>query len=213
MWRVAISTVSLSVFLLPATAAFGQYKLEAAGAPPPELSPAVREALQKDGAKIVAPNGSVFCEAWFRTAAPKGAKSTEQGVSLAGIPHGALLGVIRFPARGQDRRGQPIKPGVYTLRYSLFPTDGNHQGVAAQRDFLLLVPAAADTDLNSTPAYKEVVQMSSKASGTAHPAILSLWNNEAGAPPGLVQEGEDWVLYTKIGDISVGVLLAGVFQG
>jgi hypothetical protein len=200
--------------LLIAAAAFGQYKMEPAGTPPSELAPAVREALRKDGVKIIAGNGSVFCEVWFRTVAPQSPPSTEQGVSLKEIPHGALLGAIRFPERSQDRRGQPIQPGVYTLRFSLFPQDGNHQGVAPQRDFLLLVPASGDMDLNSTPTYKEVVAMSSKASGTAHPAVLSLWKDEAGTPPGLVLEGEsDWVLYTKIGDIPVGVVLVGTFQG
>jgi len=211
MARTAISLGVLSLFL-PAVA-FSQYKLEAAGAPPPEVAPAIRDALQSDGARVLAPGDSVFCEIWFRTAAPKGARSTEQGVSLPDLPHGALLGVIRLPAQGQDRRGQPIKPGVYTLRYSLFPPDGNHQGVAAQRDFLLMVPAAADADLNSTPSYNEVVKMSAKASGTSHPAVLSFWKDEASSVPGLVQEGEDWVLYTKIGDVPVGVLLVGIFQG
>jgi hypothetical protein len=211
MKRVATPTV---LILLAASAALAQYKLASAGAPPSELSPAIQEALQKDGAKVLSPAGSVHCEVWFRTAAPTGTKSTEQGVSLAEIPHGALLGAIRFAAQGQDRRGQPIKPGVYTLRYSLFPPDGNHQGVAAQRDFLLMAPAAADTDLNATPSYKEVVAMSAKAAGTSHPAVLSLWKDEAGTAPGLMLEGEaDWVLYTKIGEIPVGVILAGVFQG
>jgi hypothetical protein len=211
MRRAATPTVLL---FLAATAASAQYKLESAGAPPSELAPAIAEALEKDGAKILAPSGAVYCEVWFRTMAPKGEESSEQGVSLPEIPHGALLGAIRFPAQGQDRRGQPIKPGVYTLRYSLFPPDGNHQGVAAQRDFLLMAPAAADTDVNATPSYKDVVAMSAKAAGTAHPAVLSMWKDEAGTAPGLVQEGEsDWVLYTKIGDIPVGIVLVGIFQG
>jgi hypothetical protein len=68
--------------------------------------------------------------------------------------------------------------------------------------------------LNATPSYKEVVAMSAKAAGTSHPAVLSLWKDEAGTAPGLMLEGEaDWVLYTKIGEIPVGVILAGVFQG
>jgi hypothetical protein len=130
------------------------------------------------------------------------------------IPHGALLGAIRFPGRGSDRRGQAIKAGVYTLRFSAFPPDGNHQGVAMQRDFLLLVPAAGDKDLNSTPSYKEVVEMSNKASGSTHPAVLGLWKDEAGNEPGLAQEGDfDWILYTKIGDIPIGIIVVGMFMG
>jgi hypothetical protein len=200
--------------LLATTALFGQYKLESTGAPPDELAPAVKEALQASGAKIVGADGSALCEIWFRKSLPSGPASTEQGVSLTTVPHGAMLGVIRFPKRGQDRRGLTIPEGVYTLRYSLFPPDGNHQGVAAQRDFLLLVPAAGDTDVNSTPSFKEVVAMSAKTTGGSHPASLSLWKDEAGHEPGLVQEGEsDWVLHAKIGDTAIGLIVVGVFQG
>jgi hypothetical protein len=199
--------------LLLAATAFGQYKLESAGAAPAELAPAIREALQKDGAEILAPDGSVFCEVWFRTAAPKGPASSESGVTLKTVPHGALLGALRFPNDGQDRRGFAIKAGVYTLRYSLYPPDGNHQGVATQRDFLLMVPAADDKDVNATPSYDEVVAMSSKSTGTPHPGVLGLWKDESGHEPGLAEEGEEWVLYTKIGDIPVGIILVGLFTG
>jgi len=199
--------------LLLAATAFGQYKLEKAGPPPEELAPAIREALQTEGVKIVAPDGTVFCELWFRSTAPTGGKSTELGVTLSSIPHGAMLGALRFPNGGADRRGLAIKPGVYTLRYSLYPPDGNHQGVATQRDFLLLVPAADDKDVNATPSYNEVVKMSAKSTGTPHPATLSFWKDEAGHEPGLLEEGEDWVLYTKIGDIPVGIIVVGTFLG
>lgn len=200
--------------LLAVTALFGQYKLESGGAPPDELAPAIKEALQPTGAKIVGANGSVLCEIWFRKTLPSGPASTEQGVSLNTVPHGALLGAIRYPQRGQDRRGLAIPEGVYTLRYSLFPPDGNHQGVAPQRDFLLLVAAAGDTDVNSTPSFKEVVALSAKSIKGTHPASLSLWKDEAGQEQGLAQEGEsDWVLHTKIGDTPIGLIVVGIFQG
>src|SRR5258708_6341448 len=131
---------SLLVLIMAAGTAFSQYKMEAAGPPPSELPAPVSAALQKDGSKIVAGNGTAFGEIWFRSAAPAGPKSTEEGVTLPAIPQGALLGVLRFPGRGSDRRGQPIKPGVYTLRYSLQPVNGDHQGVAPQRDFLVMIP-------------------------------------------------------------------------
>ena len=200
--------------LLAAVSAFGQYKLDAAGPAPPELAPAIRAALQSDGVKIVAANGSVVCEVWLRTAAPSGPATTELGVTLKTIPHGALLGAIRFPSQGKDRRGLSIKPGVYTLRLSFFPADGNHQGVAPQRDFLLMSLAAEDTDLNAAPNFAVLTKMSAKASGTNHPASLSVWRAEASQAAGFVKEGDsDWVLYTKIGDIPIGVILIGTAQG
>jgi len=200
--------------LLAAVSAFSQYKLDTAGPPPSDLAPAIRAALQSDGAKIVAANGSVVCEVWLRTSAPSGPATTELGVTLKTIPHGALLGAIRFPGQVTDRRGLSIKPGVYTLRLSFFPADGNHQGVAPQRDFLLMSLAADDTDLNAAPNFAALTKMSARASGTNHPATLSVWKAEASQAAGFVKEGDsDWVLYAKIGDIPIGLILIGTAQG
>ncbi len=200
--------------LLAAASAFSQYKLDTAGPAPSELAPAIRAALQNDGVKIVAANGSVVCEVWLRTAAPSGPPATELGVTLKTIPHGALLGAIRFPGPGTDRRGLSIKPGVYTLRLSFFPADGNHQGIAPQRDFLLLSLAAEDTDLNAAPSFADLAKMSAKASGTNHPASLSVWRAEASQAAGFVKDGDtDWVLYAKIGDVPIGLILIGTAQG
>jgi len=193
--------------------AWAQYKYEAAGAPPEELAPAIREALQKTGHRIIAPNGSVFAELWFRAQAPSGPATTEEGVSLTTIPHGSLVGVIRFPGRGADRRGQTIKAGVYTLRLAYYPVDGAHQGIAPQRDFLKIIPAAEDKDLNATPSYDELVAMSTKASGTSHPAILGVWKLDKPEPAGLRQHEGDWILHATIGDIPIAVIVVGVFQG
>ena len=195
--------------LLVASAALAQYKSEPAGSPPAELAPAISQALQQQGTKIVASNGAVFCEVWFRMALPSGPKPTDQTVTLS-VPQGALVGVIRFPGQGADRRGQTIKPGVYTLRYSLIPVNGDHQGAAPQRDFVLLTPAAEDKDPSATPDFNALVTMSRKASGTPHPAALSLWAAAASDPLGFAKQGEnDWVLTLKIGDISVSIILAG----
>jgi hypothetical protein len=191
--------------------AFGQYKLESAGAPPSEVSPAIRDALQKDGAKITGPNGA-FCEVWLRTSVPSAA-NPEQNASFTNIAPGTLMGVIRFPGKGADRRGQTIQPGVYTLRLSFYPVDGAHQGVAPTRDFLLMVPAAGDTDLKSTPGYDQLVNMSRKASGTQHPAVLNTWKADASGPAALKQEGEDWVLYGSIGDNPIAIIVVGAYQG
>jgi len=199
----------LALFLSLASAALAQYKSEPAGAPPSELAPGISQALQPQGTKILAGNGGVFCEVWFRTALPSGPKPTDQTITLS-IPQGALVGVIRFPGQGADRRGQTIKPGVYTLRYSLIPVNGDHQGAAPQRDFVLLTPAADDKDPSATPDFDALVAMSRKASGTPHPASLSLWAAAASDPLGFAKQGEnDWVLTLKIGDVPVSIILVG----
>jgi hypothetical protein len=196
---------------LAAAAAFGQYKLESAGAPPSELAPAIRDALQKDGARIAGPSG-VFCEVWLQTKAPSGSNS-EQNVSFTQMPQGALLGAIRFPGKGADRRGQQLKPGVYTMRLSFYPVDGSHQGIAPTRDFALLTPADIDKDPSATPGFKELVEMSKKASGTPHPAVLTVWKPDSPEPAALKQEGDDWVLYTSIGDRPIAVIVVGTYAG
>lgn len=187
------------------------HSAEPAGAPPAELDPAIAGILQKEGIRIKDGNKNVM-ELWFRSTAPSGGTHTaEDNVTLLKVPHGALMGVVRFTERGADRRNQTIKPGVYTLRLSFFPQNGDHQGVAPQRDFLLLSPAAMDKDPNATPAFEPLVDMSRKASGTPHPAVLSVWKVEGEFKPGAVeQEGEhDWVLQTKVGEVPMAVIVAG----
>ena len=142
--------------------------MEPAGAAPPDLAPAFASLMSKQGYKVSGPSGP-YCEIWFRSSLPAGTKSSEDSVAFPTIPHGALMGAIRFPGQAADRRGQQIKAGTYTLRYSRYPVNGDHLGVAPQRDFLVLVPAGEDKDPNATPGFDELMAMSKKASGTPHP--------------------------------------------
>ncbi len=194
--------------ILTAVAALAQYKAEPAGAPPTGVPPAIASTLQKEGTKVTGPSGTV-CEIWLVSTAPKGAPSGEQNVTIPDIPHGALLGVIRFTSNGKDRRGQLIKPGVYTLRYSMFPINGDHQGVAPQRDFLVLQAAAGDTDPKALPDFKTLTTSSEAALGTKHPGVMSIWKADD-MNQTLTQQGEsDWVLQRKIGDLNLSIVVVG----
>jgi hypothetical protein len=199
--------------LLAAVAASAQYKAEPAGAPPSEVAPAILATLNKTGIKIVGANGNTFVEIWLRSAAPTGPNSTDQGVTLPSIPIGSVLGVLRFPGKGADRRGQPIVAGVYTLRYGNHPINGDHQGVSPQRDFLLLAPVSADTSIAAIPEFEALTGLSKKASGSTHPAVLSFWKGD-GSSTGLEKQGDtDWVLHAKIGDLPVDIILVGKAEG
>jgi len=199
----------LALALLSATLAFAQYKMEPGGAPPADLAPAFSSLLQQQGVKIIGPGDSVYCEVWFRTNVPSGPKSNDEAVTLS-IPQGALLAVIRFDGPAADRRGQPLKPGIYTMRYSQYPVNGDHQGVAPQRDFALLVRAAADTDPSAAPGFDALVALSAKASGTPHPAVLSIWNSASDKFPNFSKQNDhDWVLDVKAGDLPISIILAG----
>jgi len=199
--------------LLSASVAFAQYKMEPTGAPPADLPAAFASALQPQGVKILGPGDSVYCEIWFRAKLPTGPKSTDDAVTLS-IPQGALLGVIRFPGPAQDRRGQSLKAGTYTLRYSQYPVNGDHQGVAPQRDFALLVRAGDDTDPSAAPGSDALAALSAKASGTPHPAVLSIWSSASDKFPNLSKQNDhDWVLDVKAGDVPLSIILAGKVEG
>ena len=188
------------------------YKLEPLATAAPGLPSAYAAAIQAQGVRINGASGA-WCEVWLAKSLPVGAKPDDAAISF-GIAQGTLLGVIRFPGKGADRRGQVIPAGVYTLRYSMFPVDGAHSGVAPQRDFALLTPLAADPDPAAKPAFDDLVKISGKASGTPHPAVLSLETPPAGAAaPSLVKEGEhDWTLTVKAGDITFSMIVAGKFE-
>jgi hypothetical protein len=190
----------------------GDYKAQPGGALP-EAAAAVKAGLEATGTKIVDGSGKLYAEIWLRTSQPADAKSGEQNITLPEMPHGALLGVISFPAPASDRRGQVIKAGLYTLRYSQFPITGDHQGVAPQRDFLVLSLVSEDKDPDSTPKFDTLMALARKGSGTTHPLILSMWKSDA-ATPSLTKEGEhDWVLVRKIGSIPVAIIVAGRAEG
>jgi len=189
-----------------------QYKSAPAGAPPSDLAPAVASALDTNGFKITKADGSAVMEIWFRKAAPSGPKSSGDAIALPGIPVGSFLGVVKLESKGEDRRGQSLAAGTYTLRYVLMPSNGDHLGAAPQRDFAALVPAADDKDPTTTPDLEATVKMSTKASGTAHPAVLSM--NSGTGTAGFTKEADhDWTLNSKIGDLPVAIILLGRAEG
>jgi len=202
----------LLLFPLLATAWAQDYKVEAVSTLPAGLAAPYASALQAQGYRISGPTGP-WCEVWFRNSIPAGAKPTDDAIMFP-IPQGALVGVLRFPAEGADRRGQTIKAGVYSMRYSDFPVDGAHQGVAPQRDFLLLTPIANDADPSAAPGFDQLVQASTKASGTPHPAVFSIKLPGQVKFPSLTAEGDtpDQVLNVKIGDLQLALIVVGKAQ-
>jgi hypothetical protein len=186
----------------------GDYKTASAGAPPAEAS-AVAAALASEGIQVLKDDGSVLCELWLAKQEPAGG-SPEQNATWSSVPQGALLGLARFPARHADRRGQTIQPGLYTLRYGLFPMNGDHQGIEPQRDFLILSPLAADTDPAAKPGFDQLMNLSRKASRTPHPLVLSFWKEDAPLPDGIeLVNDHDQVLHAKIGATQLSIILVG----
>jgi hypothetical protein len=95
------------------------------------------------------------------------------GTGWANVESGTLVGAMRVSGDFKEIRGKAVKPGVYTLRYGLQPQNGDHLGISTFRDFVLLSPAALDTDPKAL-GFDGVVALSKEVIGTAHPASLSL---------------------------------------
>jgi hypothetical protein len=210
-WIYHAMMIRLAFLSFFALLGFAQdYKLES-GSAAPAVPAAYASLIDSQRYRVVSSSGP-WCEVWFRKSIPAAPKSSDEAIVLP-IAQGTLLGVISFPSQSADRRGQVIKPGVYTMRYSLFPVDGAHQGVAPQRDFALLTPIASDADPAATPDFATLVDMSRK-SGTAHPAVFSLETPAGTKLPAVAKEGEkDWTLSVKVGNLALSIILVGQAGG
>jgi len=204
--RLLLLLSSASLFTVPVLAQ--TYKLEPISSGAPGLPPAYAALIDNQGYRVVGPSGP-WCEIWFRKSIATGAKSSEAAIVLP-IEQGTLIGILRFPGEGYDRRGQTVKAGVYTLRYSNYPVDGAHQGVAPQRDFALLTPLSADADPNAKPSFDALVGASIKGVGNPHPTVLSLETPTAASLPSVNKEGDnDWSLSVKVGDLPIAIIVVG----
>ena len=180
-------------------------KVESIGALTAPASDSVKAALEPEGYKAILSDGTVACEIWFRKGMP-------------GLVEASLVGVISLPEEGSDFRGQTVKPGAYTLRYARLPSDGNHMGAAPTSDFLLMIPLAEDRNATAIPGRKELMTMSTKASGTNHPAVLNLTrvgDREEFPAVAANHEGHE-VFYAKVttptGELAIGLVVKGVAE-
>lgn len=178
-------------------AAAADHKLEPVKGLPDALAPDVAKLISPQGHQIAGPKGAIV-EVWFvdNVAVKDGFKPSLS--QMYPFQAGQLVGAIRV-AKGADFtdfRNQQIKPGVYTLRFGLQPSDGNHVGTSETADFLLALPAAADTKTDNISNFNALAKSSAKASGATHPAIFSLVDPKKAADTAkLEKQGDDhWVL-------------------
>lgn len=215
--RTCLGALSLLVLGSAALAAAQGYAVErVAVAVPAELSAAVRETLAGEALRVAGPNGTM-CEIWLRKVVPVQAHPVQElGINYGQLAEGTLVGAVRFAAEVKDYRRQRVKPGTYTLRYALIPVDGNHQGVAPNRDFLLISPAATDADA-ALISRDALLNLSRKASGTSHPSAWSLPAVEEQPPtlPAMVhrEDGGLWVLQFRAQTQAGAVVMALVVVG
>jgi len=153
---------------------------------PAEVAEAIRKELAPAGTRVLR-GGKPFVDFWFRSALPTGDAKGGLGILYGSLKASGLVGVARFHGGASDFKAQKFPAGVYTMRYGLQPEDGDHQGTAESRDFLLLCPAAADPSPEPMEA-KDLHKLSAKVNGKKHPAVLYLVGGQGGTLPRVVKD-------------------------
>lgn len=155
-------------------------------------SDALRQSVTNKGYRVALEDGWT-AEFWFAREL-KIDKRDVPGALYPELSNGEFVGVVRFPQGMSDFRGQTIPAGFYTLRYQLLPQDGNHMGVAPNPDFLLASPVADDARPEQGYAYRKLIALSAKSTGTGHPAVIALEN--AGKSGTVVKEENGNVVFS-----------------
>jgi len=184
-----ISTVICTIALLAASlsAVDRTGPLAAAG-----VSDDVKKAVEDKGYHV-ALDGGWSADFWFVRALATSSASAA-GALYPDLANGQFVGVVTFSKGASDFRGQAIPSGTYSLRYQYIPQDANHMGVSPNPDFLLAIPIAADTTPAEALSIKRLVALSTKSTGTAHPAVFAL--APAGNPASVSKDDQGFVVFT-----------------
>jgi len=186
-----ISTVICTIALLAASlsAVDRTGPLAAAG-----VSDDVKKAVEDTGYHV-ALDGAWSADFWFVRALAT-SSANDAGALYPGLANGQFVGVVTFSKGASDFRGQTIPSGTYSLRYQYIPQDANHMGVSPNPDFLLAIPIASDTTPAEDLSLKRLVALSTKSTGTAHPAVFAL--APAGTPASVSKDDQGMVVFTAV---------------
>jgi hypothetical protein len=141
-------------------------------APPPSgVAAPIAAKLAKSGVRVAVAKGSATLDFWWVESLPL--KQGPGAPSWDDVEEGTVVGVVTLSTEFRDIRGKMLKPGTYTLRYGLQPENGDHLGVSPNRNFLLLSPAAGDS--NPAPAgHDGSIELSKTSIGGSHPGVWSI---------------------------------------
>ena len=191
-------------------AAADQPTLAPGGAPGDEIPEEIRRALHAEGRLVTLESGTTL-EFWFRSEQPGGG-GANPGATFPDLKVGALVGAVRISGPWSDYKGNPIEPGVFTMRYGNRPEDGNHMGVSVHLDFVLLVPVTEDMAVEVDWGQDDLNIMSFAATGIGHPAVMSLAPNWDGiSEPAIFQDDAGgWALgWPWAGGLTLGFVVEG----
>jgi hypothetical protein len=188
---------------------FGVEKTESS--PPEDVSQAIRDVVGSGGLKVSAGEKGL-AEFWLREEIPtKDSPSGDLGVSFGNLEQSVLMGVVRLAEPWRDYKNLQVAAGVYTLRYAVEPQDGNHMGVSIYRDFMLLIPAAQDKEVDVSWTADELYLQSNNSTGQPHPGVLALFPvyDEISEPRIVMNDMDQPTLAVKLGSLTLGLVIQG----
>jgi len=204
-----LSAFGLFFALVSGPLAAADFSFEAGGGLPEGAPAELAELMHDEAVTVKSPSGEAVAHYWGRKAEFEAEAAGGFGIRYDFIPEGAVIALVEFPDEGSDFREQDIPSGLYTLRYSLHPEDGNHMGVAPSRDFAVLTPAAQDDASPESLGFDGLVALTKKV-GNPHPTVARLvlpWGEET---PYLWEDDyEHWILDLSVAGDVVGIVVHG----
>lgn len=220
-----LSLLCLLSFFSASAARGEEYKLATSDSGPEGLAAAIAAEVSPQGMSLIGPQRP-FASVWLVKQATVPADFQATAAVRYPFVSGQLIGVLSVPKRSDfvEFRGNKLEAGTYTLRYGRQPTDGNHVGTSDLADFLVAIPADQDEDPAPISDVAKLAELSAAASGTSHPAILSLQPIETAADAATLAHDEErdfWILQTKIAvqrgekteQLPLRLIVVGVSEG
>jgi hypothetical protein len=178
------------------------------------VADAVKRALAPQGYRVTLDDGSTV-DLWPSAQIQTSAKTREDATYP--LAPSLFFGVIHFAKNAHDARGNAISPGTYNLRYELQPNDGNHLGTSPTPDFLLLLPAAADTNPAQSYSFDQLTHLSEQVTSKRHPAVFNLVPADAKQFPSVATDSEDHTILffrvkTQSGELPLALVVKGTTE-
>jgi hypothetical protein len=141
--------------------------------PPKAISDPIRKLLLPTAVQVIEGTAPIY-QLWFASEIPLKSKPVSADKALDTIAETTLVGAVTVGNGQRDYKDNEIAAGDYTMRFGLQPQDGDHLGTADSPYFVLLIPAAGDTQLNGFASTKAMAKVSGKDTASNHPVVLNL---------------------------------------
>jgi len=141
---------------------------------PKEISEPIRAVLQSKAVQLLDGDKPAL-EIWLRTELPLKSKPAAPNEALNAVPETTLVGAVVVSAADlHDYKNNDIPKGIYTARFALQPSDGDHLGTTEFTTFVALIAADTDKELTGINQFKPMVKASGKLTSSGHPVVVSL---------------------------------------